>query len=142
VVSFGCQLTPEENFIDFGVATGSIKLTESGKFRTKTGWAEIVTYENERIEIQYKADRKSLLTVSDMYYPGWRATVDNMDVPVLRTNVMFRGVMVPEGQHKVTMIYEPPGRVASNFISWFALLALMGIMASSFRSGRHYEATM
>jgi uncharacterized membrane protein YfhO len=45
--------------------------------------------------------------VSDSYYPGWRAAVDGRPVPLLRTNVLLRGVPVPAGRHQVRLWFAP-----------------------------------
>jgi uncharacterized membrane protein YfhO len=37
---------------------------------------------------------KSLLVVSQVYYPGWRATVDGKRVPVLAANYALTGIPV------------------------------------------------
>lgn len=41
------------------------------------------------------------LVLSENAYPGWRATIDDEDVPVYRTNVTLQGIVVPPGEHRV-----------------------------------------
>ena len=41
------------------------------------------------------------LVLSDLFYPGWRATIDGQPVPIERTDVTFRGVVIPPGSHMV-----------------------------------------
>jgi uncharacterized membrane protein YfhO len=45
--------------------------------------------------------------LSDVYYPGWVATVDGVETPIHRTNYAFRSVSVPAGDHIVTFTYRP-----------------------------------
>ncbi len=40
--------------------------------------------------------------------PGWRTSVDNQPVALLRANVAFRAVAVPAGRHIIEMVYRPP----------------------------------
>ena len=47
------------------------------------------------------------LFVGDTYYPGWRATLDGQDTPLLRADYLFRAVRVPAGQHTIRMLFDP-----------------------------------
>jgi uncharacterized membrane protein YfhO len=58
-----------------------------------------------------------------MYYPGWRAYVDGVETPILRTNYLFRGVVVPGGRHVVRFAYLPSSVIAGAAVSALALLA-------------------
>jgi hypothetical protein len=52
---------------------------------------------------------RSLLVLSDTWYPGWTATVDGVRQPVFRVNYLFRGVFLEPGVHRVEFVYEPTG---------------------------------
>ncbi len=60
-----------------------------------------------RVDLHAKAPRGGLLVASEVDYPGWEATVDGATAPVLRTNVAFRGVALPPGEHRVSFVYVP-----------------------------------
>jgi len=47
------------------------------------------------------------LVLSDTWVPGWKATLDGRDVPVIRADFAFRAVKVPPGEHEVRMDYRP-----------------------------------
>jgi hypothetical protein len=99
-----------------------------------TGSAEIVSYTPERIEIHAGASASGLLVLSDAFYPGWRATVDGAETPIVPANVLFRGVPLPPGEHTVVFTFEPTswqlglGLAAVGLVSLAAcgLLALWG----------------
>lgn len=47
------------------------------------------------------------VALQDTYYPGWHAYLDGADVPILRSDVMFRAVAVPKGRHTIRFVYAP-----------------------------------
>ncbi|MFQ5343894.1 MAG: YfhO family protein, partial [Anaerolineae bacterium] len=47
------------------------------------------------------------LVMSDVWYPGWRAQIDDAAAPVLRANYAFRAVPVPAGSHRVRIFFAP-----------------------------------
>ncbi|WP_420642785.1 YfhO family protein [Candidatus Leptofilum sp.] len=69
--------------------------------------AKITRYEPERIEVQTSSSRPQLLVLTDAYYPGWQVTVDGESAELLQANGLFRGVLLPVGEHKVTFTFAP-----------------------------------
>lgn len=49
------------------------------------------------------------LFISIPYSSGWRATINGVSTPVLRANVGFMAIALPEGQHFVELRYRTPG---------------------------------
>ncbi|MGC9348521.1 MAG: YfhO family protein [Anaerolineae bacterium] len=72
-----------------------------------TGTLEVLAYAPNKVEFFVRTSEEALLILSDMHYPGWIATVDRKPTPIHRTDVIFRGVVVPSGEHRVTMRYRP-----------------------------------
>ena len=48
-----------------------------------------------------------MLALHDTWYPGWVAEIDGKRAPILRADVLFRGVEVPAGRHRVVFRYAP-----------------------------------
>jgi uncharacterized membrane protein YfhO len=67
----------------------------------------IAGYSNNSVRLEVTADRDGLLVLHDLYYPGWEATVDGVRVPVVKANILFRGVEVPAGAHVVEFRFRP-----------------------------------
>ncbi|MEA3342055.1 MAG: YfhO family protein, partial [Chloroflexota bacterium] len=63
---------------------------------------------NNQIAVEVRADSVGLLMLSEIYYPGWRATLDGEPVPILRADYVLRALCVPAGEHRVVMVYDPP----------------------------------
>jgi uncharacterized membrane protein YfhO len=73
----------------------------------------------------------SLLVLAESYYPGWRAWVDDRQVPVYRADIAFRGVAVPAGAHTVRMQFSPAILPVSLAVSGMTavFLCMLGLAA-------------
>jgi len=97
------------------------------------GSAGIASYGPEHVVLQARAPRPGLLVLTDVYYPGWRATVDGRPASIARVDYLLRGVRVPAGAHRVELRYKP----ISWTIGWIvSLLALAGLAAASLAGWR------
>jgi len=83
-----------------------------------------------RVTVTVNTDRLAWLVLADTDYPGWRAYIDGVEVPMYRANGMFRAVQVDDGAHTVEFAYTPawllPG-MAISLISGVLMIALMRI---------------
>jgi hypothetical protein len=72
--------------------------------------AETVTLTREDPQhLQFAAVLRSpgLVVISDLFYPGWKVTVDGRPAEILRTNRAMRGVALPAGTHRLAFHYNP-----------------------------------
>ena len=67
--------------------------------------AAIVNYSDNLVEIDADAPTAGIVVLHDIFYPGWEARVDGNKEPVLRANILFRGVEVPAGHHRVRFLF-------------------------------------
>jgi uncharacterized membrane protein YfhO len=75
-----------------------------------------------RVGLVTSATTDRLVVVSEMYFPGWRARVDGVETTVYRINYLFRGIVVPAGQHQVEFDYLPASLLLGAAISALALV--------------------
>jgi hypothetical protein len=73
--------------------------------------------------IDVQADGPGWLVVSEVWAPGWRASINGAQAEVYRTDVAFCGLPLPDGSHMVTLTYEPTGWVWGRWISISAAVA-------------------
>ena len=71
------------------------------------GSARIASWRPDRIEIDVDSELGGMLALHETWYPGWIAEIDGMRVPILRADVLFRGVEVPAGRHRVVFRFAP-----------------------------------
>jgi len=67
----------------------------------------ILAREPESITLEVQAAGDALLILSEVFYPGWHATVDGAEAPVLLADYTLRAVPVPAGSHIVKLHYRP-----------------------------------
>jgi len=81
-------------------------------------------YKPKQVSIRAEMACDGMVVLSDTFYPGWKATVDNKPARVYEVNVAMRGVLVPKGAHDVEYRYAPAS------VSMGALLSAIGIVGS------------
>jgi len=59
------------------------------------------------LTLSLKSSSPALLVLSELWYPGWRATINGDELPIIRTNGALRGVFVPAGEAVVTFRFVP-----------------------------------
>jgi len=104
------------------------------------GSARMVEYGSERVVVAVQAAAPSVLVVADTYYPGWWADVDGRAAPLYPTDLAFRGVPLPAGEHTVVFTYAPRSFAAGLAIAALALLALAAMLALITRAARSGRA--
>jgi hypothetical protein len=72
-----------------------------------TGTASIRRYRTSRVVIDVTTQSGGVLVLNDVWHPWWSVTVDGQPAELLRANVLFRGVYVPAGMHRVRFIFTP-----------------------------------
>ncbi len=100
------------------------------------GTAAITQYRPNDVTITTSGG--GLLVLSDQFYPGWRAYVDNSPADIVRADTVFRAVCVPSGNHTVRFEYRPTSLligVVISAISWLALILFVGVRAVRARRG-------
>jgi hypothetical protein len=67
---------------------------------------------------------------TDLYWPGWRVTVDGTERSIHRANGLFRGVAIDAGRDTVRFGYDPRAVRLGAVVSGLTALLLAGILAA------------
>ena len=96
------------------------------------GEAAVVSYEPSRVRLRTHSAGASFLVAADAWYPGWEAAIDGAPAPIYSTDVAFRGLALPPGDHTVEMRFVP------YILYWSAALSALALMAAlaALTSGR------
>jgi hypothetical protein len=116
-----------------GIATGRtvVEAPADAPIAAAEGDAEIVAYAPERIVVRTVSAADSFLVLSDAYYPGWEATVDGVAAPIYPTNILFRGVPIPAGEHEIVFTFRPQPWQRGILLSALGLLLWIGLLIAS-----------
>jgi hypothetical protein len=82
---------------------------EIGSIQTKLPVnVEIVEYKPHQSRIRLKVDSTAFLIISNTYSKYWKCHIDGVQTPVYPANHTFMGIIVPQGEHTLTVSYKPP----------------------------------
>jgi len=100
--------------------------------------ARITSYEANHLRIETTAPSATMLVVSEIFYPGWVATVDGQPARINVADYLLRGIVLPAGKHSVEMHYAAPAGRNGAIISTLTLCLIggLGIYAWRRREGR------
>ncbi len=93
------------------------------------GSARLTAYRADEVELEVEAETGGLLVVSEIHQSGWHAFVDDVEVPMWRTDVALRGVGVPSGTHRVRFCYRSAAFVTGAWLSAIAATGLLLVLA-------------
>ena len=81
---------------------------------------ELAKFEYGNVEFKYASDKQEFLVIADSWHPNWRASVNGEDIPIFKTNGVFKGVLLPPGEGKVHFFFDSSLYLPGIWISVFA----------------------
>ncbi|MCL4465928.1 MAG: YfhO family protein [Chloroflexi bacterium] len=133
------QVDPAQTAIVEGISPDQAAGIGSGG-----GTVAVRGYASTNVVLDVDAQADSCLVLTDSFYPGWVAIVDGREVPIYATDLAFRGVFVPKGQHVVSFSYQPTSFSAGMGLAVAAFIVLVlvaaGLVPWRWRGGRPSQA--
>ena len=90
-----------------------------------TATIELVAYEPNYLKYEVSSDKGGTVVFSEIYYPGWKSTIDGQEVAHGRANYILRAMNVPAGQHVVEFRFDPTSLHVTENIAFIALGLLL-----------------
>jgi hypothetical protein len=100
------------------------------------GTVRIASYQPEHVVLEAQMTRSGAVILNDLAARGWTATVDGAPAPIYRANVLARGVLLPEGNHRIEMKYQLPRLRAGLAVSGASLLLCVILLLAGPRHRR------
>lgn len=63
-------------------------------------------YQNDVLEIKTKSNTNSMMVLSEIFYPAWKAFIDGKETEIFRADFALRAIELPKGEHTVTFEYN------------------------------------
>lgn len=88
----------------------------------------ITSCQPNELKYDVKSDKGGVLVFSEVYYPGWTATVDGKPVEVGRVNYILRAINVTPGSHKVVLTFRPTTVKVTETIAYIGYALLVATL--------------
>jgi hypothetical protein len=96
---------------------GDARISLSPKLPDGDRKVEMVKFEYGDVEFKYSSDVQEFLVMADSWHPNWRANVNGKDIPIVKTNGVFKGVLLPPGAGTVHFYFDNTSYLPGIWIS-------------------------
>ncbi len=90
-----------------------------------TSSVTLTAYEPNELKYDVNSSKGGVLVFSEIYYPGWTATVDGQPVEVGRVNYVLRALQLKPGKHQVVLQFFPKSVDTTETIAYFGYFLLL-----------------
>ena len=105
-----------------------------------TATIRLVAYEPNYLKYEVDSKTGGTIVFSEIYYPGWRSSIDGQEVPHGRANYILRAMNVPAGKHEVEFSFDPVSLHVTENIATIALgLLALAALAMAFLKIKAYR---
>ena len=119
------------------------------KFKTQLGEAveqdsvSIVTikaYEPNELTYEVNSRKGGVVVFSEVYYPGWTATVDGQPAELGRVNYILRALNVKPGKHDVVLTFKPKSVNTTETIAYVSyIILILVVLGAAFMEYRRRQ---
>lgn len=89
----------------------------------------LTSYEPNQLVYETSSPQDGIVVFSEIYYPGWTATIDGKPADIARADYILRAMNVPAGKHTIEMRFDPQSLHITEGIAYGAMaLLLIGVI--------------
>lgn len=111
------------------------ELEELPPFADSTAILRLESFNPKEMTYQVKLKQSALALFSQIYYPhGWKAEIvgeEQSELPIIRANYVLRGIVLPQGDYKVRMYFDPTSIHVTEGIASAAYVVLLLLILSA-----------
>jgi uncharacterized membrane protein YfhO len=90
----------------------------------------ITAYEPNKLTYEVNSGKGGVVVFSEIYYPGWTATVDGVEQPLGRVDYVLRALQVKPGKHEVVLSFFPKSIDRTETVAYAAYVLLLLILVA------------
>lgn len=90
---------------------------------------KLTSYMSDKLTYDVNSANGGVIVFSEVYYPGWTATVDGQEAELGRVNYLLRALNVSPGKHKVELTFHPKSVTTTETIAYIAYAVLLVLIA-------------
>ena len=94
-----------------------------------TSRVKLVSYMSNSLKYDVSSAEGGVIVFSEVYYPGWTATVDGKPADLGRVNYLLRAVNVAPGKHTVELTFHPKSVTATETVAYVSYAVLLLLIA-------------
>lgn len=95
------------------------------------GTVELTHYAPNELHYKVQSAEGGVVVFSEIYYPGWTATIDGTAAELGRANYILRALRVPAGEHEIIMEFRPASVDATDTVAFFAIGGIHGLLIAA-----------
>ena len=102
------------------------------------GRIELKQYTPNELRYTSENSKAGVAVFSEIYYPGWTATIDGQPVEVARVNYVLRALRIPAGRHEIVFSFRPASVSTTEVIAYVAFaLLISGFLFAAWHQWRN-----
>ena len=94
-----------------------------------TSRVKLVSYMSDNLKYEVSSSKGGVIVFSEVYYPGWTATVDGQPVELGRVDYLLRAVNVAPGKHTIELAFKPKSVTVTETMAYISYAILLGLIA-------------
>ena len=96
-----------------------------------SGSIQLTSRQPNELHYQAVTPKGGVAVLSEIYYPGWEATIDGKPTDIGRVNYVLRAIKVPAGKHELVLTYRPASVSTTETVAFISIaLILVGFIAA------------
>lgn len=102
-----------------------------GEIKNNEPNVDSIEINTHKISFRTFSDNTAMVTISQAYYPCWRAKIDGGKTRILKANYGFQALSIPKGRHNVEIYYFDINFISGIVISLCIVVSLFKILKVS-----------
>jgi hypothetical protein len=123
------RLHPEDTAVVFSADSSKVAFDA---VPDTSGSIQLLKNDNDELTYLSESHYRRFAVFSEVFYKrGWRAFIDDKEVPIIRTNYVLRGLSLPAGRHIVRFFFQPLAYYLGRQMQWMASIVFLMMVAGT-----------